>query len=445
MLLNSVSTLSGQVQPDPDIGNTVRKMARLNVIIFILSGILIGCGLLWKMRETSAATEQFGNFVIRGTLNVALANANGFVVVKDSRLTAVNGTEMHPLPDPGKKLFQLDGRTVCTFAGFASEKFETAPEFNTSAAGIIERFQQELTQQSDPRSFLEKLTSLSFLFNFYLSSVANIDQAVQGSTPTQPQTYTLQLLLAGYDTDGTPKLGKLILRTAKEHGRDGQPIFSSVTENLQEVPVNNKLVYLTAGQDDVALGILKNPNDFRNDPTIRKYAELIATDEGSSLTLPEMKQLAEALVRYTEKKYPTVGGPRQLSFLQSGKVISIEQPNFPKHSLPLPGFNLVVGNHFEGRGGIVFGGQPIGLFVKNYFRHDVRILDGHYFFGNEFVDSELRYDGGLTRFDRSNKVVGSTLVIGAHAEQHPDVVQYLKNNFPWQTVHQEQQKEQRQK
>jgi 20S proteasome alpha/beta subunit len=375
--------------------------------------------------------EEESGLVIRGTLNVVLANRAGFVVVTDSMQTARSATGEHQLPEPGKKLFQLDGRTVCTIAGFGSAPVPPAPEFNTSAAGILERYRGELARQHEPQSIVEKLTSLSFLFNFYLSSVANIRDVVQGDT--LPDRYEFQLLLAGYDRDGTPKIGVLSLRTVLSLGADRQLIFSSVAEGFSEVTVGNELVYRLAGQPDVALEILRNPHNFENDVAIRRYAESIASDGGSSLTLEELKQLGEALVRHTEERYPSVGGPRQIAVLRNGEVESIEQPNFPEHPLPMPGFNLVVGGHFEGPRSIVFQ-NAIALFVRNHFRGDVRTLDGHYFFGNEFVESQLRYDGGSTRFDRSNQVVGSVLVIGAHANQESDTVRRLANDFPWRAV-----------
>jgi len=103
---------------------------------------------------------------VRGTLNVVLGNREGVVAMTDSMQTVVSATgQTAQLREPGKKLFQLDAYTVCTIAGFGSASLPSAPEFNASAAGIIERYAEELTRQPFRRaSFREKLSALSFLF-----------------------------------------------------------------------------------------------------------------------------------------------------------------------------------------------------------------------------------------------------------------------------------------
>src|SRR5437773_8729278 len=71
------------------------------------------------------------DFVVHGTINVALGNKNGIVVLTDSMLT----TGDHQLPNPGEKLFKLDDHTVCAIAGFVSAP-GPARDLNTSTSGI---------------------------------------------------------------------------------------------------------------------------------------------------------------------------------------------------------------------------------------------------------------------------------------------------------------------
>lgn len=399
------------------------------ILLRILGLLVLALGI--AVSGPRAENQEMSDAVIHGTLNVVFANSHGFVVVTDSMQTVGSGLVLR---DPGKKLFQLDDRTVCTIAGFGWETFGSAPEFNTSAAGLIEKYQSELAQNPGKHTFAEKLTSLGFLFKFYLSSAANIHDIVHG--PLASDHYIFQLLLAGYDVDGTPKMGSFTLRTTVKTGRDGQPIFESITEQIEEFPIGKELSSKLAGQPDVAEDILRHPEKSADDPSIARYASSLVTDRGSSLTLKDMEKLAEVLLRRTEKKYPSVGGPRQVALLRGGKVESLRQPEFPKHALPLPGFNLVVGSHFEGPRGIVFGGNIIALFVRNYFKNDDRSIAGHYFFGNEFVDSIIRYDGGPTRFDSSNTVRGSILVLGVNADLRSEVVRHLMKDFAWREVRQ---------
>lgn len=404
------------------------KMGRIAILWLLLFGGSLSTEI------ANASTQEDQSIVIRGTLNAVLANANGMVVVTDSMQTW-NSTQ---LPDPGKKLFQIDRRTICTIAGFGSEQFTSAPEFNTSAAGIIERYEALLAGQGDVHPFAEKLTSLAHLFQFNLSSTANLSHIVNPPT-LDLNSHFFQLILAGYDTDGAPKIAKLTLQVSITPGRDGQPTLSSIAENVVPLSVAKTFIYLLAGQHEVAERILSQPQNFMDDPAIHRYAESRASDSGSSLTLPELKALAESLVRHTEQKHRTVGGERQFAILSKGKEIALEQRSFPKYPLPVPEFFLLVGSHFENcRKSEI---RSNFLVVRNKFLRCVQKLDGNYFFGNEFIESLVQYDGGPMRFDRSNIVVGSTLLLGPHVDQNPDAVKKLRETFDWRSVRYESKRE----
>src|SRR3984957_15408117 len=192
--------------------------------------------------------------VIRGTINVVLANSNGIVVLTDSMQTAMTPTGPHQLPDPGQKLFSLDDRTVCTIAGFGSAPVPTVPEFTSNAAGILEQYKQQLSGRRQNQPMQMKLTSLSSLFNFYLTGVANLRNILNAAG-----LYDFELLLAGYDSDGKPKIGRLRLRTQVKANPVGSLNLVSTTEDLSVFPVEQDLVYKIAGHPNVALDILGNP------------------------------------------------------------------------------------------------------------------------------------------------------------------------------------------
>jgi hypothetical protein len=74
--------------------------------------------------------------VLGGTLNVVLANKNGAVVLTDSMLSDESGPVPIPRPEtPGQKLFQLDDKTICAIAGFASVP-RIFPEFSPSVSAV---------------------------------------------------------------------------------------------------------------------------------------------------------------------------------------------------------------------------------------------------------------------------------------------------------------------
>lgn len=370
-----------------------------------------------------------GHSVLRGTLNVVLANKNGFVVITDSMVTSISRQGTEQLPNPAQKLFRIDERTVATIAGFGSGTIPTAPEFNTSAAGILGRYIRELEKNPDS-AFSEKLTALSFTFNFYLSSFANISAVVSGDIP--PGLYEFQMLLAGYEPDGTAKVARLVLRTSIALGPDGQRTFSSFVEQATSKTVHKEFVFETAGQDDIAQNVLLNPDSYQDISVVQKYAEAMQKDRGASMSLEEMEQLARFLIQITEQRYTSVGGERQLAILEKGKIQSVEQRQFPAVQGPMF-FNLITGNHLEGPRAIVLK-NAVGLWVNNHFKRDQRVIDGNYFFGNEFVDSQIRYDGGVTHFDPSNRIVNSVLVIGPQASRKASFVRELVDGFPWRAV-----------
>ena len=365
--------------------------------------------------------------VIHGTINIVLANQNSFVIVTDSMQTQQTPSGERQIAEPAQKLFLLDDRSVCTVAGFGSATVSSAPEFNLQTAGVIQDYKSQLARQGAPVGFPAKLTSMSFIFNFYLSSIANLMEVmrVQGS-------YSFQLILAGYDTDGTPKLGVLSLRPVVSTGPSGQPTISVATETIKEWPVRKELTYLVSGQGDVAAAILGNPAHFIDEPSVRRYAESMAADSGSSLSIEEMKQLAKFIVHRTANRHPSVGGEIQIAVLQGGRIVGIEQRIFAQAPTPLH-FNLSTGSHFEGHAISV--SNSVFLWIRNQFIDDPALsIDGHYFFENQIVRCRVLYDGGFARLDPSNRIRDSVLVIGQHADSKSDFVQRLVHDFPWREV-----------
>jgi 20S proteasome alpha/beta subunit len=260
--------------------------------------------------------------VLTGTVNIILANGNGIVVIADSKQTGKSPAgEVASISRPGQKLFRIDDRTVCTIAGFGSASLPNFSEFINSAAGVLDQYISELHSKGGVHSFHEKLASLAFLFRFYLFGIGNL----QDLTPEQAGDYGFNLLLAGYDSDGTPKIGSLSLSSSFSSGR-----FEPVLKNVSERTIGRELVYEKAGiGGPVAKNILDYPRQFATEREIGRYAVSMAADSGSSLGTPEMEDLARALVRHAATVYPQfIGGRDQVAILRNGGIQSIEQPNF---------------------------------------------------------------------------------------------------------------------
>jgi 20S proteasome alpha/beta subunit len=389
-----------------------------------------------------AAENPTGDGVVHGTINIALGNKNGLVVLTDSMVTATDATGTHQLSNPGQKLFKLDDRTVCSVAGFASAPAGstrvTVSDLNTSTSAIIHEYVRQSTPQ--PRqSIAEKLRALASIFKMHLAMIANVRDAAGNPTPID--TYRFQLIVAGYDIDDKPKIGRIALRMKNSTGS-----LISEIEDVSLLNVEEELVSQLNGMPNVAAQILLHPESEPRDAAIRLYATSLAENGGRSLTLEQMVELAKRLAYYTSKAHSEVGGPNQVAIFKKSETVSINQPNFPEPPRPLFRFSLIVDSHFSYSSVVFAKGSP-AVFVRCSWvgmQHD---LDGHYYIGSEFRNSVLMYNGGDVNLGDTNRVTDSVLVLGPHAILENEVVRHLTAAFsslrvayavsnpkPWQVV-----------
>lgn len=371
----------------------------------------------------------------RGTINIVAANDLGIVVLTDSMLTGTwiaNGVlHSRQLPTPGQKLFLIDDRTVCAFAGFASADTSSLPDFLNSISAIMGRYQDRL-RHIGPLSISAKLEELEVLLTYYLTGIANIRDGSKG------EDYTFQLLLAGYDVDGTPKIGRLVLGTVVEPVRAGT-LLKSVTNERNVFPITHRQMICVNGINNLALEILRSTNAWRADPAV-PACEQSASDQ-ELLSIEQMKALAISLKQRTADQYPQVGGPNQIAVLTNGRVLQpVDQPPFPPITPSEFTFRIISGQKVDGGDprkpilyGIVMNGY-VGLYFKNEFIHVKQELDNTYYGANTFRDCILTYRGGKTRFEKSNEVVDSDLEIAAGVSRDSQEVKQLLHDFKWRAV-----------
>jgi len=389
------------------------------------------CALLFLSLTTLGGRNPKDDSVVHGTINVVLGNENGLVVLTDSMLS-VGGV---PRPDmPSQKLFKLDDRTVCAIAGFASAAAVSAPavspkaslpDLNTSASAIIHEYVRQSAMQP-PQSITDRLRALAFLMKHHLSAIANVREAL--GNPTALDGYHFQLIVAGYDTDDNPKIGKITLRMNNDRG--------SLTSEIEEAvitSVEKKLVVQLNGMRDVADQILLHPESKPGDIAISQYAASLAENGGSTLTVEQMVELAKRLAYFTWKVHPQVGGQNQIAVFQRQSSVRIEQQKFPDPPKPVVNFSLVVNSKFSYSSIAFAKGVPV-VFVRCSWAGMQRELDGNYFIGNDFTNSALMYDGGVVNFGDTNQVTNSVLIIGPHASPGDETVRRLMKAFAWSQV-----------
>lgn len=355
----------------------------------------------------------------KGTVNIALANSNGIVLLTDSMQSFKREGVWHHV-QPAQKLFLLDDRTVCSIAGFASETGWVNAELNVEVPGIIAGFKDQLSQHPVPE-LDAKLNALGFLIGDYIDDVANRHEAA-GGLNTSPATYLFEVIAAGYDADGTSKVKKLVLTANVSPAVNGRRFWSHNTSPVEASALNG-LRYLFAGIYDVSEQILKTPQRFPQKAAIQRYAQ-----SEKPLRLKEMAALASAMAAQTASQPAFngfVGGPDQIAILAKGEAINLQQPLFEAPPRPLK-FTMMNYVRIQGsqRYFLTLPDKHF-LWVHSQFVgvRDLR-LDGQFFYDCEIRDSIVEYAGGLTDFGVSNRVINSMLVLGFDQEE-------LRRRFRW--------------
>jgi 20S proteasome alpha/beta subunit len=375
--------------------------------------------------------------VLRGTINVVAANDQGIVVLTDSMLTETwrspNGVvTSRQRAEPGQKLFQIDDKTVVAFAGFASAATSPVPDFLNNVAAIMGRYEDRM-RRIGPISVADKLELLDEIFSHYLKGVANIRDLASSE-----DDYYFELLIAGYDPDGTPEVGSLVLRMVSEATSAG-PFFSPVTYERSIVPVSRQPLVFVHGKRDLALQILRNPGSWRSDPAVAAFQDTL--EKGRILTVEQMKSLAISLKQHTANEDKGVGGPNQVAVLTAGRVQSLDQPRFPPVALTDFRFQILATDSFGDMSGpskpTTYASLAPGFFMlyfRDRFTRVKQILDDGYFSGNIFRECILTFGGRGTKFEKSNQIIDSDLLIGAGVRRDSPEVKQLLKDFTWRNV-----------
>jgi hypothetical protein len=384
----------------------------------------ITASFLWTLGASAVCAQAVPN-ISQGTVNIALANAKGIVLLTDSVQTSrgPNGNQYLSAP----KLFQLDDKTVCSIAGFASETGWVQRSLNTDIAGIVADFKDQLSRKPVPELRV-KLQGLAHLVGLYISLVANRREVLVG--PGVPSdTYIFEVIVAGYDADGKPKLEKIVITPVVLSAADGHNYWSITVSSEEVMEVGQKLVPLLGGIKDISNAVLNSPQQF-DAAIVRKYAAARARNGGESLTLDEMAELASYMAAQTSKTTPSVGGPDQIAILTKGRISKFEQPSFPDPPRPLH-FAVMVGLKVTTDVRLLLPADTHFVWIRSQFigmQFPGLELGGNFFYGCEVRDSIVSYNGRLTDFGTTNTVVNSMLFPGSSFSPQG---QNIYQNFKW--------------
>jgi hypothetical protein len=360
-------------------------------------------------------------FSASGTLNVVLANKNGFVIATDSRMSSeglfVCGDSLQNYCDNSQKLFRMNSRSALAIAGFAVN-LQGTPLDLTVAALLRQRFKASRIPQSD--GFFEMADR--WVSEELLQPLKGVGSLY--STTTDPRKLGLSLILAGFDRSNKPVIHKLyFLASWEPQGPLGVllPKYRVVPKD----PVPLGFTYETSGIPWVAEAILAGI--YRSDdPIIRAYYGRDLSGTRDDMSLPEMAKLAHVILRETAKYTRYVGGADQLGVFSVDGSSNFQLPNSLSTDVQNTPRTLFFEDHACtnlqeppcGRTPASFTSDDLynaGETFRKYFMamqfKDIPVaLDNNLFVGDSFDGATLLW-GGATFFMRRNSFVNCTVVV----------------------------------
>jgi 20S proteasome alpha/beta subunit len=355
-----------------------------------------------------------------GTLNILLANKNGFVIAADSRMSSERnflcGQAMQPHCDNSQKLFRTTPNSALVIAGFAVDG-QNSPLNLAIASVLLKQFGPHGLDNDDQAQFA--LDRIKYKLSQALRNVSALHY------PFDPQHFEpqqLKITFARIDGNSKPVLRQLIYTETLKLSAPLQvyvPDFD--ISDSGEVPVPKFRPYAT-GLPYVAQAIFDGFWDSK-DPEILNYYERKKRDQLDSMPLTEMRRLAAAILRETERFISKVGGKDQIGVFpaeRNGVEFTLPK-NLQANAESIPSVLSSVGLDCSGtpcNGPISFSvdlTQPQGpyktFYLASHFRNMPIALEDNIFIGNIFEGVTFKMHGGGVPFMMLNTVTNCTLEV----------------------------------
>ena len=376
--------------------------------------------LLLLLAGKPAAPQIVPATVESGTLNLIIANKNGFVIAADSRRSRVAPFAYW---DDSQKLFRMGPKAAAVISGFASWAVAGTPIDFQVAAAMRDWF-------SDPVWIKRKeyFTNLPPAVRSIVAEQLMLCAGILDATSTSPKERGFQVLAAGFD--------KSELKVLRIEFRPDNHIYGPFDLRVPsyDTPVTSTTVvsnfeYFSAGIDVTAKAILDGQFPTKELAILDYYR---ARNEGrlDRLPLTELKGLAIAILAETKRATPFVGGPDQVGVF-SKHGVEWQMPELPSSSQKLKSKLINIGSSYSWCGfppdeyNQIHGKQStailsysteqpleepfIQVFMGGIIRDVPVSLDGNIFAGNRFENVRFQYAGGLFYLDGSNAIEGCTL------------------------------------
>ena len=265
--------------------------------------MILGATLLYLMIQLNASAQEIMHISSHGTVNILLANRNGIVVATDSRENYPNGSSSDTL----QKLFRIDNKTVCSFAGFADSlgpklkandtQYESEYPLELSVAGLIAAYSGDISNSSDPIPFEKKVGDISENILSLLNINESANLAAEDPDPTGGPGESLNIMVAGFDNDGVGKIAQIEYSAGRITGdKESHPAY---IKRQKIETISTSLMYRTAGEDAEIKEIMEHLERYEKNPVIKRYDAYRRKGSTESLNLEEMTKLASFLENET--------------------------------------------------------------------------------------------------------------------------------------------------
>ncbi|HEV2381232.1 MAG TPA: hypothetical protein VG206_15740 [Terriglobia bacterium] len=349
-----------------------------------------------------------------GTLNLVLANKNGFVIATDSKATGNGGPPRYD----SQKLFRTGPKTAVAVAGLAAVNLPDPFQFEIAA---LVRSYFGPNGLSDGRGALGSV-------DFWLTSDvgAELNRLFSLFSADGYRAEPFVATLVGFNDQSIPEIRVIDFVPARRAlGLHGE-LFPQY-ETREDTLTAKSFRVVTVGVDTVARKILAGELPTENE-SVHSYVRRLDQGGLDEMPLPEMKSLAIAIFDATKRDpqaSQVVGGDTQIAvFPTTGKEEWVQQA-FPPRQPLFTRTNLTIGASLSPQsksiveaGGAVemvyqFGGPLTAfksIYVANEFRDEQVILNGNAFAGNVFRHCKLKSLAG-SLFYTNNRCLDSVLEV----------------------------------